>query len=135
MVLRRPRWLALLSLAIVLPLGLGSKVYSGPLAAWVNHFVGGAIYELVWCLLLFAIWPRRSAIAPIVLGVFLATCALEFLQLWQPAWLMALRATWLGRSILGSVFSELDFVYYLLGSLLAWVWLRALDVWSHTRYR
>jgi hypothetical protein len=69
------------------------------------------------------IWPR---LAPgwVALGVLVATCLLEVLQLWQPAWLQAVRATLPGRLVLGSTFSPSDFWYYLIGAGLGWLGLR-----------
>jgi hypothetical protein len=56
----------------------------------------------------------------IALGVFIATCGIEFLQLWNQPLLEAARASFLGRAILGSTFAWSDFPYDLLGSLAGW---------------
>lgn len=79
---------------------------------------GGVIYVLFWSLLLVAARPRapvRGSLL-IVLGL---TCALEFLQLWNPPVLAAVRATSLGHALLGSTFAWSDFPAYLAGSLVA----------------
>jgi len=110
---------ALAVMAGLIPLGLASKLYAGPGAAWTHDYLGGVVYVLFWCLTAFCLWPRVRPwrIAAWVLGV---TCALEALQLWQPPWLQALRNTFLGAALLGTTFVCWDLVYYVLAAGLAW---------------
>ena len=122
----RPRLVALLSIAIVVPLGFGLKFYPGPLRGWVNDSLGGVAYEIFWCLVLFAIWPRRSAITPIVIGVFVATCMLEILQLVDHPVLARIRGNFLGLTLIGTTFVWSDMLYYVIGCALGWLWLSAL---------
>ncbi len=122
----RPRLVALISIAVVVPLGFGLKFYPGPLRGWVNNSLGGVAYEIFWCLVLFAIWPRRSAINPIVIGVLAITCALEALQLVDHPVLARIRSTFLGRTLIGTTFVWSDYVYYVLGAVLGRLWLTAL---------
>lgn len=117
---------AVVSLLLVVPLGFGLKYYPGPMRAWVNNSLGGTAYEIFWCLVLFAVWPRRSAINRIVFGVLVATCALEVLQLWNPPPLQRIRSTFLGRTLIGTTFAWSDFIYYAVGALLGRLWLGAL---------
>ena len=114
-----------LALLVVVPLGFYSKFYRGPAAEWVNGSLGGVLYEIFWCLLIFLCFPRTEPlrIAGIVLAV---TCLLEFLQLWHPPFLEALRGCFLGRALLGTTFAWLDFPHYLAGSLLGWLWVERL---------
>src|SRR5690349_16948591 len=121
----RLRLLAAISIAIVIPLGLYTKVYSGPGRAWVNDSLGGVLYEILWCLAAIFAVPRWKP-GPIALAVLIATCGLEFLQLWHPPFLQAARANLIGRLILGDTFVWSDFPYYFLGSAAGYVWLRAL---------
>lgn len=123
----RARLFACASLAIVVPAGFGLKFYPGPGHAWVNNSLGGVAYEIFWCLVLFALWPRRSAINRIVLGVLVGTCALEALQLWSPPLLHRVRGTFLGRTLIGTTFVWTDFIYYLIGCVLGLLWLRGLS--------
>lgn len=111
---KRARCLGLLML--VVPPGFATKFYSGPASTWVADSFGGLLYVLFWILLAVAILPRHSVviIAGIVLGM---TCTLEFLQLWHPAWLEPIRASFLGHALLGNTFSWSDFPYYLVGAL------------------
>ena len=112
----------ILSLILVVPLGFYSKFYYGPGAHWVNDSLGGFFYEIFWCLLTAALFPSISP-QKIAVAVFAATCGLEFLQLWRPVFLEAIRETFLGRTILGTTFSWLDFPYYLAGSAAGCVWI------------
>jgi hypothetical protein len=62
----------------------------------------------------------------IAAGVLAATCVLEFLQLWHPPFLEALRSNFLGATILGTTFDWTDFPYYFAGSGIGWLWLSML---------
>ena len=108
-----------------MPLGFYSKFYRGPATEWVSGSLGGVLYEIFWCLLIFLCFPRTKPlrIAGIVLAV---TCLLEFLQLWHPPFLETLRSCFLGRALLGTTFTWLDLPHYLAGSLLGWLWVERL---------
>ncbi len=120
------RTYAIISLLIVVPLGFGLKFYPGPLGEWVNNSLGGTAYVIFWCLALFVVWPRRSAINPIVIGVLVVTCVLETMQLADHPVLARIRGTFLGRTLLGTTFVWSDFIYYVLGAVLGRLWLSAL---------
>lgn len=113
----------LVSMAVIVPLGLATKFYRGPGQAWLNDTFGGIPYEMFWMFLLAWFWPTARPVT-IAFTVFLATCLLEFLQLWQPDWLQAIRATLPGRLVLGNTFTWGDFPYYVIGCLGGWLWLR-----------
>ena len=117
------RRVLLWSFGAVTLLGTLGKFYPGPGRSWLNNSFGGVPYVILFMALVALIWPR---LAPgwVALGVLVATCLLEVLQLWQPAWLQAVRATLPGRLVLGSTFSPSDFWYYLIGAGLGWVGLR-----------
>lgn len=117
--------LTLLSLAVVVPLGFYSKFYNGPAAFWVNNSLGGLFYVIFWNLLFFWIWEIRKP-GKLVGLVLVGTCGLEWLQLWHPPFLRWLRASFIGQTLLGTTFVPSDFLYYLLGAAISWVWLRRL---------
>ena len=108
----------LLVLAIVVPLGFATKFYAGPAQGWVHGHAGGFLYVIFWCLLALAIRPQLSPwrVASIVLVI---TSILEFLQLWHPPLLQAIRSTFLGHALIGSFFVWSDFPYYAGGALAA----------------
>lgn len=119
-----PRRPTLLVLAVVVPLGFALKEYGGPGRWWVNNWGASFAYEVFFLALAFLIVPRPARLAALALGVCLTTCALEFLQLWKPPWLEAIRSTFVGRAVLGHTFSWLDLPAYPLGCLIGWFVLR-----------
>jgi len=119
------RWTAI-SLSIVVPAGFYCKLYSGPVANWVNNSLAGTLYEVFWCLLLFAFFGNGRSWT-IAASVLVATCILEFLQLWHPPFLELVRSHFIGRAILGTTFTWLDFPYYVVGCGIGWIWLRQLQ--------
>jgi hypothetical protein len=127
---RAYRGVLLSYLGVITLIGLGAKFYPGPGRRWLNDTFGGTPYEIFWILLIAIIFPRAKAIY-IAIGVLIATCSLEFLQLWQPAWLQTIRGTLLGRLILGNTFSWSDFPYYFIGCALGWLWLQWLERYQH----
>ena len=115
-----------LTLALVVPAGFLVKyAIPGPLHTWAHRYGAAILYEVFWILLLRLLLPRlRPGTAAI--GVCIATCILETLQLWQPPWLEAIRRTFAGGVLLGTTFDPHDFLYYVLGSALGYALLRAL---------
>ncbi len=124
--MRYGRWPLFISLCMIVPMGLLTKFYDGRGHQWLNDTFGGIPYEIFWILLVALLWPRQKSLT-IALGVFVATCLLEALQLWQPVWLQAIRATLPGRLVLGNTFAWGDFPYYAIGCGVGWLWLRCLE--------
>ncbi len=118
---RRVRVYTLAALLVVTVLAFATKFYPGPGHSWVNHWGPASVaYETFFMLLVFLAVPRRPAITPITVGVCATTCLLEFLQLWQPPWLQAVRGTFLGKALLGNAFSWWDLPAYPIGCLIGW---------------
>jgi len=120
------KWI-FVALFIVTPTGFLFKWYPGLGHHWFNNYGAGIMYEIFWCMVVFLFYPRKEAATKIAVGVFLITCILEILQLWQPAFLQQLRSTFLGGALLGTTFVWWDFPHYVLGCLIAWLWMRALS--------
>jgi hypothetical protein len=122
---KRPiRLRVFVSLLVVVPVALGMKYYSGPLRWWLNNWGSSFGYEIFFMLIAMFILPRRGAITIIAVCVCLVTCGLEFLQLWKPPLLEWARSTFVGRGLLGNMFSWWDLPAYPLGCLLGWFLLR-----------
>ena len=102
-------------------MGICTKFYTGAARDWVANSLSGVFYVVFWCLFASFFFPRAAA-RRIVGAVFVATCVLEFLQLWHLAFLERLRSFFLGRAFLGSSFVWSDLAYYALGSGLGWLW-------------
>lgn len=111
----------LLSIAIVVPIGYWVRFAPTDEWAWLHDALGSIAYETFWILLILLVWPQGS-ISKIAVTVFIATCALEVLQLWQPPFLQALRLTLPGRLVLGNTFSWADFPAYVVGSFVGYAW-------------
>ncbi len=113
----------LISILLLIPLGLATKMYSGLGSKWINDSAGGIVYEVFWCLLFFWFVPSHSNIIKIPVAVFIVTCLLEVLQLWKLPILESIRAFSLGKLLLGTTFSWWDFPYYFIGCILGGLWL------------
>lgn len=105
-------------LALLVPLGLYCKWYQGSFADWINNDLVGIWYVMAWCLGLAIVAPRFPAWQN-ALTVFVVTCLLEVLQLssWYP--LEWARGFVIGRILLGTSFVWSDFIYYIIGALVA----------------
>ncbi|MBN3035170.1 MAG: DUF2809 domain-containing protein [Bacteroidales bacterium] len=113
------RWLTAVILAAVVVGGIFALEYTGPGHLWIRFSLGGFLYELFWCLLAFLLFPRLRPLN-IALTVFIATCLLEILQLWQNPLIQQIRETFAGKILLGNRFNVWDFPWYLTGSLAGW---------------
>ncbi len=110
----------LLSVLVIVPAGY--VVRFSPLQPdWIPDVLGSLAYEIFWVLLVLLVNPKLSPRGAAV-GVFLATCGIEFLQLWHPPLLEMLRQTLPGRLVLGNTFLWWDFPPYAIGSSLGWLW-------------
>ncbi len=111
----------LINITVIIPLGYLVRFSHGPAPEWFNDSFGSIAYQILLILLTVLLWPKAS-LAWTAFGVCLASCGIEFLQLWQPPFLQAARATLPGRLILGNSFTWSDFPPYFVGSLLGWVY-------------
>ena len=106
-------------LLLLIPLGFYTKIYSGIGHEWVNNKLGGVFYEIFWCLVFYILLPKSKPFG-IAVWVFIITCLLEFVQLFNNSFLEILRSNFIGQSIIGSSFAWSDFSYYLIGSALGY---------------
>ena len=121
-----PYRLALLvGIVCIIPLGYAVRFSSALNAPLLQDIAGAVCYQILWMMIVAFIRPKVS-LAKCAVGVFIASSAIEFLQLCKSPFLVALRATWLGRVILGNTFLWEDFPPYALGCALGWIALRAL---------
>lgn len=120
----RLRGRTLLFLCTVVAVGFALKFYSGPGRWWLNNWGASIAYEWFFMGLALVVVGSASRVGTIAVAVCVGTCVLEFLQLWTPDWLVAIRSTFLGRSLLGNAFSWSDLPAYPVGCLLGWYVLR-----------
>lgn len=124
----KARWRALTLIPMVIVFGLACKQYQGPGFDLINNFGPASVaYVVLLTLLLFVASPNPQRIIHIAVAAFAITCAIEFMQLWQPMWLMGIRKTLPGRLILGTTFSWLDFPAYVFGAIVSVVILKAIS--------
>lgn len=121
--MKKYRNLILICLLIIVILGLATKFYQGVFAEWLNNSFSSIFYEAFWIFLVIFIQPRLTP-GWVAFWVFIITSFLEFMQLWKPPFLQAIRATLIGRLLLGNTFVWWDFLYYILGCTLTWIILR-----------
>lgn len=111
----------LILILVITPIGFLTKFYRGIFSDWVNNSLGGVLYEIFWILVLFLFIPKRRYINVIPMIVFGITSALEFLQRYHHPILNAIRATFIGRTLIGTSFVVSDFFYYAIGCLSGWI--------------
>jgi hypothetical protein len=120
MAITRARIKVLLCLAIATSLGYWMwRYYRGCAQNLIRFYISSIVYEIIWCLVFFFFWPRRANIVRIPLIVFIATCLLEFLQLWKAEFLQTIRATLVGAALIGTDFVWQQFPFYVLGSAIS----------------
>ena len=112
------------SLLAVTSVGFGFKFYNGPGQYWFNNYGAGLLYEIFWILIVFLILPKEKLILKIPVWVFVITCTLEILQLWNPFILQAIRSFFIGRALIGTTVAWWDFAHYAIGCFIGCLWLR-----------
>ena len=122
-----PRGRYLLLILVTIGLGLASRRYAAVLPAWVGLYAGDALWALLLVWLLSLLWPGW-ALGRIALVAGALATAVEFSQLCQWPWLVALRQTWWGHLVLGQGFLVSDLWCYAIGigcgAGLCWGWQR-----------
>jgi Protein of unknown function (DUF2809) len=118
----RQRLVFLVNILAIVPLGYAIR-FSHILPEYF-HDVGGSIaYQILLMLLVLFIYPSAN-LRLTAIWACVVSCAIESLQLYQPPWLQAIRATLPGRLILGTTFLWSDFPAYFVGSYLGWLWVQ-----------
>lgn len=116
----------LIGIILIIPLGYSVRFAKDLGLPLLQDIVGSLAYQILLMFLIAFFYPRASLVK-VAVWVCLSSCVLELLQLWQPPLLQAIRATWLGRIVLGNTFTVSDFPPYAVGSFLGWLglkWLR-----------
>src|SRR5690242_17842921 len=108
------RRICLLSLALLSVLVGYWLRFFAPISPSFRDVLGGVAY-VVFFVLVFGATLARASSRNIAIAVLLITCVLEFLQLWHPPWLEAIRRTLAGRLLLGTTFEWKDFPPYFFG--------------------
>lgn len=104
----------------VIALGLASRRYPGLLPAALGKYPGDALWTMMVFFGLAMIAPRWS-VARLALGALAISYVVEFGQLYQAPWIMAVRAHPMGHLVLGTAFGWMDLVAYTVGAVVAFV--------------
>jgi len=102
----------------VIALGLASRRYPGLFPAALGKYPGDALWTMMVFFGLVVIAPR-SSVARLALGALAISYVVEFGQLYQAPWIVAVRAHPMGHLVLGTAFGWMDLVAYTVGALLA----------------
>lgn len=125
MSLFKKRILMVVSACVLAPLSFVMwRYYHGWAEKLVRYYITCSMYEVIWCLLFFAIWPKKANVIRIPVIVFVASCSLEFLQLWQTGFLEAIRSNIICAGIIGTDFVWRQFPFYVIGSAVSVLILR-----------
>jgi hypothetical protein len=100
------------------------KCYRGWGQYWIKDYISGIVYVMILSVGLFAVLPSRKNVLRIPLVIFVLTCGLEFLQLYQPPILQAFRKTLIGAALIGTSFVPLQFPFYIVGALCSYLLLK-----------
>ena len=116
MIRRRKRnpliWIALI--ALVIPLGLGSRRYAHALPAFIATYAGDTLWALAAFLGFGLVLPRASTLRVALLAITFSVL-IELSQLYHAPWIDSIRHTTLGGLILGFDFVWSDLVCYAVG--------------------
>jgi Protein of unknown function (DUF2809) len=102
----------------VIALGLASRKFPGLFPAVLGKYPGDALWTMMVFFALAVLRPASTI-------TWLTTCALvisylvEFGQLYQAPWIVAVRAHPLGHLVLGTAFGWMDLVAYTAGAVVA----------------
>jgi hypothetical protein len=102
----------------VIALGLASRKFPGLFPAALGKYPGDAL----WTMMVFfglAVMAPRMTIARLTLWALAISYAVEFGQLYQAPWIVAVRAHPLGHLVLGTAFGWMDLVAYTAGAVVA----------------
>ncbi len=86
----------------------------------LQKYPGDALWALMIVLILGFIWPKLRP-KQLALFALLICFTVEFGQLYQPAWLTAVRKTTLGHLVLGSTLNPMDLLAYTVGVFVGFV--------------
>jgi len=104
----------------VIALGLASRRYPGLFPAALGKYPGDALWTMMVFFGLAVIAPRWP-VARLALAALAISYGVEFGQLYQAPWIMAVRAHPMGHLVLGTAFGWMDLVAYTVGAVVAFV--------------
>ncbi|WP_244248403.1 ribosomal maturation YjgA family protein [Flavobacterium foetidum] len=94
-------------------------IFTGVLSrkiSFVPLWIGDFLYAIMIYLFVRIIFPAKNVLSVILLSLLICY-SIEFLQLYQDAWIIELRQTLFGRYVLGQGFLWCDILAYTFGIL------------------
>jgi hypothetical protein len=107
-------------MVLVFITALYTKEYRGQYQMIINNNIGGVFYVLFGSLLFSVIFRHRKLYLPVLLALGF-TCLLEIIQWFRFPFMLELTSVKALAYVFGNTFSWLDFVYYAIGALIAFV--------------
>jgi hypothetical protein len=101
-------------IALVIAVGLPTRLIPEIFPAFMVNYLGDALWTLAIFLLIGLLLPTKGT-RTVLLIALAVTWGIEFSELYQADWINALRAYKLGGLILGYTFLPSDLLMYLLG--------------------
>ncbi len=128
----RTRWLAAITIATVIPIGLLARSYrtgadSSTLIGFLATYAGDTLWPIMFYFMGRFCSPKASRWT-LLIGTLAITLTLEFGQLWNPPLLLWLRQQPVIGFILGNHFIWSDVVCCVTGAFCAWL----IDVYNHS---
>jgi len=105
---------------LIVPIGYATRKLPHLFHPFIAEFGGDTLWAAMFVFLFRAIWPK-PALWKIALYTYLFTVAIEISQLYHAVWIDKIRATFLGKMLLGSGFLWSDLLCYLTGVVFAWL--------------
>jgi len=116
--MQRNRWYYFLFIITIIGLGLGSRTASVP--AFIYPYLGDYLYATMMYFIVAFLFPFQKPLKVAILSVSICY-AIEVFQLYDAAWINAIRKSRLGALVLGSGFLWSDMVSYTLGAGTGWL--------------
>ncbi len=116
--LHRNRVWYTIAVVLVIIFGLASRRYPQFLPAILDKYPGDALWTIGVYLICAIVFPRANSwkIAGLALAI---SYIVEFAQLYQASWIVAIRRATIGHLFLGSQFGWEDLVAYTVGAAIA----------------
>ncbi len=111
----RSRWLYASVVVVTIGVGLASRRFAAYLPWWLAKNLGDALYATMMFFAFGVVAPRAPTYR-IALAALGFCFVIETAQLYHAPWIDALRATLVGRLVLGRGFHALDLLCYVLGT-------------------
>jgi hypothetical protein len=107
-------------LVLVFITALYTKEYKGQHQLIINNNIGGVFYILFGSLLFSVVFRHLKPYLPVLLALGL-TCLLEIIQWFRFPFMVELTRVRVFAYIFGNTFSWLDFVFYFIGAVIAFI--------------